>query len=107
MLGTRLSDARVRAACWIAPLAVIAIGLGFYMLHNTLQTNATQMTPRGARHRGRDFFGRALFRADPRRRGLRALRPLQRGADLHGAALLARAGTVVRACAEAATGGGL
>ena len=30
---------------WIAPLAITAIGLGFYMLHNTLQTNATQMTP--------------------------------------------------------------
>lgn len=32
-------------AWWIAPLAVGAIGLGFYMLHNTLQVNATQMTP--------------------------------------------------------------
>ncbi len=30
---------------WVAPLAVVAIGLGFYMLHNTLQTNATQMAP--------------------------------------------------------------
>src|SRR6476619_6365850 len=30
---------------WVAPLAVTAIGLGFYALHNTLQTNATQMTP--------------------------------------------------------------
>ena len=30
---------------WIAPFAIVAIGLGFYMLHNTLQTNATQMTP--------------------------------------------------------------
>ena len=29
----------------IAPLAITTIGLGFYMLHNTLQTNATQMTP--------------------------------------------------------------
>ena len=32
-------------AWWIAPAAVVAIGLGFYMLHNTLQTNATQMAP--------------------------------------------------------------
>lgn len=30
---------------WIAPLAVTAMGLGFYMLHNTMQTHATQMAP--------------------------------------------------------------
>ena len=30
---------------WIAPVAVAALGLGYYMLHNTLQTNATQMLP--------------------------------------------------------------
>ena len=30
---------------WLAPPAIAAIGLGFYMLHNTLQTNATQMAP--------------------------------------------------------------
>jgi MFS transporter, YNFM family, putative membrane transport protein len=30
---------------WIAPFAIMLIGLGFYMLHNTLQTNATQMSP--------------------------------------------------------------
>ena len=30
---------------WLAPIAVITIGLGFYMFHNTLQTNATQITP--------------------------------------------------------------
>ncbi|MFN9030331.1 MAG: MFS transporter [Betaproteobacteria bacterium] len=35
---------------WTAPLACLATGLGFYMFHNTLQTNATQMAPeaRGA-----------------------------------------------------------
>jgi len=33
------------AAWWLAPIAVTMIGLGFYALHNTLQTNATQMTP--------------------------------------------------------------
>jgi predicted MFS family arabinose efflux permease len=35
---------------WTAPLGCLATGLGFYMLHNTLQTNATQMAPeaRGA-----------------------------------------------------------
>jgi predicted MFS family arabinose efflux permease len=29
----------------VAALAVLAMGMGFYMLHNTLQTNATQMAP--------------------------------------------------------------
>jgi len=39
------------AALWLAPhwmisaAACFAIGFGFYMLHNTLQTNATQMAP--------------------------------------------------------------
>jgi YNFM family putative membrane transporter len=28
-----------------APLATLGVGLGFFMLHNTLQTEATQMTP--------------------------------------------------------------
>ena len=37
-------------AWWIAAPACFTTGLGFYMLHNTLQTNATQMAParRGA-----------------------------------------------------------
>jgi MFS transporter, YNFM family, putative membrane transport protein len=29
----------------LAPLATFGIGLGFFMLHNTLQTEGTQMTP--------------------------------------------------------------
>jgi predicted MFS family arabinose efflux permease len=32
-------------AWWIAPFCVVSIGLSYYMLHNTLQTNATQMSP--------------------------------------------------------------
>jgi len=33
-------------AAWpLATLATVAMGMGFYMLHNTLQTNATQMAP--------------------------------------------------------------
>lgn len=32
-------------APWLAALAIGLLGLGFYMLHNTLQTNATQMAP--------------------------------------------------------------
>jgi len=30
---------------WVAAGAIVAIGLGFHMLHNTLQVNATQMAP--------------------------------------------------------------
>jgi predicted MFS family arabinose efflux permease len=45
---------------WLAPLATTAIGLGFYMLHNTLQTNATQMTPE-ARGTAVALFSSALY----------------------------------------------
>ncbi len=45
---------------WIAPAAIVAIGLGFYMLHNTLQTNATQMTPE-ARGTAVAIFSSALY----------------------------------------------
>lgn len=45
---------------WIAPIAITAIGLGFYMLHNTLQTNATQMTPE-ARGTAVAIFSSALY----------------------------------------------
>ncbi len=45
---------------WMAPLAITATGLGFYMLHNTLQTNATQMTPE-ARGTALGLFSAALY----------------------------------------------
>jgi predicted MFS family arabinose efflux permease len=45
---------------WLAPLATILVGLGFYMLHNTLQTNATQMTPE-ARGTAVAIFSSALY----------------------------------------------
>jgi predicted MFS family arabinose efflux permease len=45
---------------WLAPLAITAVGLGFYMLHNTLQTNATQMTPE-ARGTAVSIFSAALY----------------------------------------------
>ena len=45
---------------WIAPLAVMLVGLGFYMLHNTLQTNATQMTPQ-ARGTAVALFSAAVY----------------------------------------------
>ncbi len=53
--GTLLLAAGLALVAWsparaIAPAACFVAGLGFYMLHNTLQTNATQMAPemRGA-----------------------------------------------------------
>jgi MFS transporter, YNFM family, putative membrane transport protein len=45
---------------WIAPVAITLIGLGFYMMHNTLQTNATQMTPE-ARGTAVGLFSAALY----------------------------------------------
>jgi MFS transporter, YNFM family, putative membrane transport protein len=48
------------SAWWLAPMATMAIGLGFYMLHNTLQTNATQMTPQ-ARGTAVAVFSSAIF----------------------------------------------
>jgi YNFM family putative membrane transporter len=43
-----------------APLAAAALGFGYYMLHNTLQTNATQMLPE-ARGTAVAGFSSALF----------------------------------------------
>ncbi len=45
---------------WLAPLAIAAIGFGFYMFHNTLQTNATQMAPQ-ARGTAVAIFSSALY----------------------------------------------
>ena len=45
---------------WPAVPAIALIGLGFYMLHNTLQTNATQMAPQ-ARGLSMSLFAFALF----------------------------------------------
>ena len=43
------------------------IGLGFYMLHNTLQTNATQMSPE-ARGTAVALFSSALYLGQTARR---------------------------------------
>ena len=51
-------------AWWLAPIAVTSIGLGFYMLHNTLQTNATQMTPEARGTAVAVFSSAHLSRAD-------------------------------------------
>jgi MFS transporter, YNFM family, putative membrane transport protein len=50
----------VSPLAYIAPLATMMIGLGFYMLHNTLQTQATQMTPE-ARGTAVAVFSSALY----------------------------------------------
>jgi predicted MFS family arabinose efflux permease len=45
---------------WLGPLATVLIGLGFYMVHNTFQTNATQMSPQ-ARGTALAIFSSALY----------------------------------------------
>jgi MFS transporter, YNFM family, putative membrane transport protein len=45
---------------WVAPIAVAVVGLGFYMLHNTLQTEATQLAPE-ARGLSVSMFAIMLF----------------------------------------------
>lgn len=50
LIASGLVAVAVSPVWWTAPIACAAAGLGFYMFHNTLQTNATQMAPeaRGA-----------------------------------------------------------
>ena len=43
-----------------APLGCLAAGFGFYMLHNTLQTNGTQMAP-SSRGAGMSLFATCFF----------------------------------------------
>jgi predicted MFS family arabinose efflux permease len=45
---------------WAAAAAIAGIGLGFYMLHNTLQMNATQMAPQ-VRATALALFSSALY----------------------------------------------
>ncbi len=45
---------------WTAPFAATLLGAGFYMLHTTLQINATQMAPQ-ARGAAVSLFASALF----------------------------------------------
>jgi predicted MFS family arabinose efflux permease len=47
-------------APWLVAPATIAAGFGYYMLHNTLQTNATQMAPE-ARGIALGIFASSLF----------------------------------------------
>jgi predicted MFS family arabinose efflux permease len=45
---------------WVAPVSVAVAGLGFYMLHNTMQTEATQLAPE-ARGLSVSMFAIMLF----------------------------------------------
>jgi predicted MFS family arabinose efflux permease len=45
VLGAAFATLAVQPVWYFAPLATLALGLGFYMLHNTLQTESTQMAP--------------------------------------------------------------
>jgi predicted MFS family arabinose efflux permease len=47
-------------AWWLAVPVNVVLGLGFYMLHNTLQTHATQMAPE-ARGAAVAMFAAAFF----------------------------------------------
>ena len=60
VLAAAYLELAIGAVWWLAPIATTAIGLGFYMLHNTLQTNATQMTPQ-ARGTAVGLFSSALY----------------------------------------------
>jgi len=60
ILGLAYLTLALAPAWWVAPFAVTLIGLGFYMLHNTLQTNATQMSPE-ARGTAVGVFSAALY----------------------------------------------
>ncbi|MGD9804004.1 MAG: MFS transporter [Hyphomicrobiaceae bacterium] len=44
----------------VVPLVMVMLGLGFYMIHNTLRSNATQMAPE-ARGLGVSLFALSLF----------------------------------------------
>jgi len=63
-LGIAYVMLAVAPVWWVTPLAVMMVGLGFYMLHNTLQTNATQMAPH-ARATGVCLFSAALYIGQP------------------------------------------
>ena len=45
IMGLSFLALAVEPSWHFAPLATLGIGIGFFMLHNTLQTEATQMTP--------------------------------------------------------------
>jgi predicted MFS family arabinose efflux permease len=60
LIALGLLAVAVSPVWWTAPIACAAAGLGFYMFHNTLQTNATQMAP-DARGAAVSLFAASFF----------------------------------------------
>lgn len=60
LMALALVAVALSPAWWTAPLACTLLGAGFYMLHTTLQANATQMAPR-ARGAAVSLFASGLF----------------------------------------------
>jgi YNFM family putative membrane transporter len=60
VLGLAFLTLAVEPVWYFAPIATLGVGLGFYMLHNTLQTEATQMVPQ-ARGTGVTLFASMYF----------------------------------------------
>jgi len=60
VLGLAFLTLAIEPVWYFAPLVTLSLGLGFYMLHNTLQTEATQMVPQ-ARGTGVTLFASMYF----------------------------------------------
>ena len=60
VLGLAFLTLAVEPVWYFAPLVTLSLGFGFYMLHNTLQTEATQMVPQ-ARGTGVTLFASMYF----------------------------------------------
>lgn len=60
LIATGYVTLAVMPVVWFAVPAIICIGLGYYMFHNTLQTNATQMAP-DVRGLAMSLFALTLF----------------------------------------------
>lgn len=59
-LGLAFTGFALDPPWWTVPLPTLLAGLGYYLLHNTLQTNATQMAPE-ARGLAVSVFASCLF----------------------------------------------
>jgi len=60
LMGLAFLGLAVEPVWYFAPLATLTVGFGFFMLHNTLQTEATQMAP-AARGTGVALFASVYF----------------------------------------------
>jgi YNFM family putative membrane transporter len=60
LVGLSFLTLALQPVWYFAPLAMLGVGVGFYMLHNTLQTEATQMVPQ-ARGTGVTLFASMYF----------------------------------------------